>query len=213
MTQALEFLKKNWRVVLIGLAALFVLWAFTPNWATRSGMEAAAEAKAAVERANEHKERADAAQEASVQEATKRIQMQADLDRITKEKEALAVQVVQLTKALPPRPKPSANPTPTDDLVQQLYTVVDKQAALIAKQEEEGKKQDDLIESLKASEAKFREAAEVRAQETEELRRALRAKELQVDAMKWAGIKDQARAGVVGAILWEVLRSAVLRKR
>ena len=91
--------------------------------------------------------------------------------------------------------------------------MIDAQAELIAKHEEDDRKEAEFIASLQASEGKWREAAESRKAETEELRRALRAKELQVDAMKWAGIKDQARAGVVGAILWEVLRSAVLRKR
>ena len=231
MNERLKFVLENWKNILLGVLAIFVIWAFMPNCATRKGMEAAAEAKAAIELANQHKEKADAAEKAALEEASKRFEAQKEREVLAKDKADLTAQVARLRKALPPRPVvgpgtgvPGSSPAmdvggveggPTTDasLVAQLYDVIDAQAALIAKHEEDDRKEAELIASLEKSEAKWREAAETRGQETEDLRRALRAKEIRVDAMKWAGIKDQARAGIAGAILWEVLRSSVLRKR
>ena len=230
MDLTLRDLLKHWKTVLIGIVALFLLWAFTPSCATRKGAQAAAEAQAAVEMANQHKETADAATKAALEETATRTAIQAERDVLAKDKAELTAQVANLRKGLPPRPVvgpgpgvPGSGPAmvvdgveipePVRPLVERLYDTVDAQAALIAKHEEDDRKEAEFIASLQRSEGKWREAAEARTAETEELRRALRAKGIQIDAMKWAGIKTQARTAVISALAWELLRGVVMKKR
>ena len=225
----LRDLLKHWKTALFAVLALFLLWAFTPSCATRKGMEAAAEAKAAVEMANQHKEIRDAATKAALEETERRKVVQQERDALAQDKADLTGQVARLRKALPPRPVVGsgtgvpgstpgvvvggvANLEECRALVTQLYEVVDAQAALIAKHEEDDKKEAEFIASLERSEAKWREAAEAGAAESEALRRALREKEIQIDAMKWSNVKAQARAGVAGALLWELARTFLLKR-
>ena len=230
MDLTLRDLLKHWKTVLIGAVTLFLLWAFTPSCATRKGMEAAAEARAAVESANQHKERGDAAEKAALEKDAALAPIQAERDALAQDKADLSAQVARLRKALPPRPVVGQGtgvsgagsglgvggveiPESVRPLVQQLYDTVDAQAALIAKHEEDDRKEAEFIASLERSEAKWRESAEARTAETDELRRALRAKEIQIDAMKWSNVKTQARTAVISAFLWEVTRGFILKKR
>ena len=230
MDMTLRDLLKHWKTILIGVAVLFLVWAFAPSCATRKGMQAAAEAQAAIQAANKHGETADAATKVALEETKKRQTVQAERDALARDKAELAAQVANLRKGLPPRPVvgPGAGvsgagsglvvggveiPESVRPLVERLYDTVDAQAALIAKHEEDDRKEAEFIASLQISEGKWREAAEARTAETEELRRALRAKEIQIDAMKWANVKTQARTAVISAALWEVARGFILKKR
>ena len=212
MNQVIEFISKNWKAVLIGAAVLFVVWAFTPSCATRRGREAEAEAIAALNAANIQKEPRDAAKEEALRETELRKAIEVERDQLREEKAALTDQVARLRKSLPPRPAPGA-PAPSDDVVQRLYDTIDRQAELIAKHEEDDRKEAEFIESLKRSEAKWKEAALAGEKETEELRRALRAKDIQLDAMKWSNLKSNARAGIISVAAWEIAKALLLRRK
>lgn len=228
MNQVIEFISKNWKAVLIGAAVLFVVWAFTPSCATRRGREA--EAIAALNAANIHKEIGDAAKKEALRETEIRKAIQVERDQLHQEKVALTEQVARLRKALPPRPVvgpgngvPGSGPQlvvggveipeSCRPLVEQLYDTVDAQAALIAKHEEDDRKEAEFIASLQRSEAKWKEAALAREKETEELRRALRAKDIQLDAMKWSNLKSNARAGIISVAAWEIAKALLLRRK
>jgi hypothetical protein len=212
---ALRWLFSNWKDVVIGAVVLVLIWAFTPSCATRAGARAEAAAQQAIEDSKIHEEMADVAEKAAEKEAEARKPIEAERERLAKDKADLTAQVARLRAGLPPRPvvvqgngvpgapvDPAGVETPGYDfpLVQKLYDVIDAQAALILKHEEDDAKSESLIASLRRSEASWKTSSEEQQARGDDLRTALRQKELQITAMKSAQLGMKIRYFTYGAI-------------
>lgn len=224
----------NWKWVLGGAFLLVVVWAFTPSCATRKGAEAERQAQEAIQSAKQHEGRADAAEEALGKQAKETAKLLVRVDESDKEKATLTAEVARLRKVLPPRPPkpptsqphvpgPGVGPGGSDgvppgdgsdgdgSLVQQLYDVVDAQAALIAKHVESDKEEVELRASLEKSlDFAITYGNEQKAR-GDDMERALVAKDLQLQAVKAAGFRTRVRDGLIVAVVTYVASTTVRR--
>ena len=215
----MKFFLGHWKDILLGALALVVFWAFMPSEWTRKGQEAEARAQIAITEANAKKEVADAAEKRAGKLEEEKASIQVEREQLVKDKTALTSQVARLRTALPPRPVvgsgdgvPGSSSLVVDGgvgnleecraLVSQLYGVVDAQAALIAKHEEDDVKSEALLASMEKITAEYKTALAARSDESTALRRALAEKDLQIKAIEHGRFRERIRdvSGTAGVV-------------
>ena len=180
----------NWKGVLIGLAALAILWAFTPSCALRKSKEAEVAAQQAIQEAKQeakqHQERANAAEATANQEAAKRQALEVEREALAKDKAKLTAEVAALRGKISPKPSVADPGMGADERAQWVLAVATRDAALaadaelIAKHEEDDKKTQEFIASLQRSEESWKTAMTEQKTRGDDLERALAAKDLQI---------------------------------
>jgi hypothetical protein len=223
-----NWLLSNWKPALIALVILLLIWAFTPSCAIRRGAEAERQAQEAIQSANQHQGRADAAEEALGKQTKVTAELVAKVEASDQEKAALTAEVARLRKVLPPRPVvgpgPGVHPPPVGNggvetpgttdgaLVQQLYDVVDAQAALLVEHVESDKRQAALRESLEKSLDFAKTYGNEQKARGDDFERALVAKDLVVKAMQSAQRGAKIRhwiQGFAGGYVVKTLQASV----
>lgn len=222
----MNWLLNNWKSLLIGVFLLAMVWAFAPSCSTRKGAEAERQAQQSIQSAKLHEGRANELEAAALKEEPVKAALTAERNALEKDKAALTAQVDKLRAGLPPHPVVGQGtgvhgagvdsggvslPGSDGSLVQRLYEVVDAQAALIAKHVEDDQKEAEFIASLERSEAAWKASSAEWKARGDDLERALRSKEIQVDALQSSVRSAEWKGGVKGVVIGALIAFVVKR--